>query len=99
MISANIKIVRDEITPMTKKIKQELSKLPRRSLDKFRSLTPIDTGNARNKTKLQSQTTIVGDYPYSQRLDEGWSKQAKEGMTKPFEKWFQEETDKLFRNK
>jgi hypothetical protein len=99
MISANLKITKDEITPAIKKMKEELNKLPNRSLDKFKQLTPIDQGNARRNTRLQGKATIVGDYAYARRLDEGWSKQAPKGMTEPFEKWFQEETDKIFRNK
>lgn len=48
----------------------------------FVSVTPIDKGNARNKTKL-SGDTIHANYPYATRLDTGWSKQAKDGMSKP----------------
>jgi hypothetical protein len=99
MINANIKVVRDEITPALKKMREEIKKLPQRSLTKFKELTPIDKGNARRKTRLQGTDKIVADYPYAQRLDEGWSKQAPKGMTEPFEKWFQQETDKIFRNK
>lgn len=45
--------------------------------------TPIDTGNARSKTRLNG-TEIHADYAYAVRLDNGWSKQFKgQGMTKP----------------
>jgi hypothetical protein len=39
-------------------------------------------GNARRKTKLQGNE-IQADYPYAKRLEEGWSTQAPDGMTKP----------------
>jgi hypothetical protein len=51
---------------------------------KFRQSTPIKTGNARSHTTLdKGSNTIYADYPYAQRLDDGWSKQAPEGMVNP----------------
>ena len=45
--------------------------------------TPIDTGNARRRTKLKNEE-IHADYAYATRLDQGWSKQFQgQGMTKP----------------
>lgn len=44
--------------------------------------TPIRSGNARRNTKKQGKT-INADYPYAQRLEEGYSKQAPNGMTEP----------------
>jgi hypothetical protein len=44
--------------------------------------TPIRSGNARRKTRLQGNT-IDAAYPYAQRLEEGYSKQAPKGMTEP----------------
>tara|TARA_R100000951_G_scaffold30856_1_gene26509 strand:+ start:75 stop:371 length:297 start_codon:yes stop_codon:yes gene_type:complete len=44
--------------------------------------TPIRSGNARNRTKL-NKTTISSKYAYAGRLDEGWSKQAPKGFTDP----------------
>jgi hypothetical protein len=48
----------------------------------FKSVTPIRSGNARRKTKKEGKR-IVADYPYAQRLEEGYSKQAPKGMTEP----------------
>lgn len=48
----------------------------------LRNKTPIDSGNARNKTKRQG-LTIRSKYAYAGRLDEGWSKQAPKGFTDP----------------
>ena len=41
-------------------------------------------GNARRNTRKDHITkTITGDYAYSERLDEGYSKQAPDGMIQP----------------
>lgn len=39
-------------------------------------------GNARRKTVLRGNE-IQANYPYAQRLEEGWSSQAPDGMTEP----------------
>lgn len=44
--------------------------------------TPIKTGNARRNTNLH-QNIIEANYPYATRLDNGYSKQSPDGMTKP----------------
>ncbi len=44
--------------------------------------TPIDTGRARRNTKL-SGDRILAQYPYATRLNQGSSKQAPDGMSKP----------------
>ncbi len=44
--------------------------------------TPIRTGNARRNT-VKSGNDIDANYPYAQRLEEGYSKQAPKGMTEP----------------
>jgi hypothetical protein len=44
--------------------------------------TPLKTGNARRKT-VKSGNDIDANYPYAQRLEEGYSKQAPKGMTEP----------------
>jgi len=53
----------------------------------FYKETPIDKGNARRKTKLNKQKTeIQANYPYAERLDDGYSKQSPQGMSKPAKK-------------
>lgn len=74
------------MTGEIKKIKQELAKVPRQGLAEYQALTPIRTGNARRNTYLANDI-IRADYPYAQRLDEGYSKQAPRGMTQPWELW------------
>ena len=48
----------------------------------FRAITPIRSGNARRNTFL-SKNEIEANYPYARRLDDGYSSQARDGMTKP----------------
>jgi hypothetical protein len=87
MIGIKIK-TSDGIGIRLRGIVKELSQLPDEALNKFRELTPIRTGNARRRTRLQNRHTIKADYHYATDLDDGKSKQAKQGMTKPFAAWF-----------
>jgi hypothetical protein len=48
----------------------------------FVQTTPRRSGNAQNSTDLLGNT-IVADYKYAQRLDQGYSRQAPKGMTGP----------------
>ena len=48
----------------------------------FRSITPIDTGNAKRKTNTRGKV-IRADYGYASKLDEGYSRQAPNGMSDP----------------
>jgi hypothetical protein len=68
------------------KLTKQLDKLAPESVKKagayFKRITPKDTGNARNKTKTKG-TTIEANYGYAGRLDEGWSRQAPDGMSDP----------------
>lgn len=85
----------DQISNDLKKKKVGLQALPEQSLAKFRSLTPIDTGNARRRTTLKNKDTISADYPYAVPLDNGHSKQAPKGMTEPFQQWLKQRLDFL----
>lgn len=55
----------------------------------FRKITPFKTGNAKRNTFL-NKDTIEAVYPYARRLDEGYSPQARDGMTRPTEKYVQD---------
>lgn len=55
----------------------------------FRSVTPIQSGNARRNTHLRGDE-IRADYAYATRLDTGWSRQAPNGMSEPTTKFIQE---------
>ena len=48
----------------------------------FRDETPIRSGTARSKTRRTGKG-VLADYPYADRLDNGWSKQAPDGMSTP----------------
>lgn len=63
-----------------------LSKIPKTLIkeagDYFRNITPVKTGNARNSTYLGGNV-IRAAYPYASRLDDGYSRQAPDGMVEP----------------
>jgi hypothetical protein len=61
----------------------------------FKKTTPIDTGNARRSTDLQGNV-IDADYPYATRLNNGWSKQAPNGMTEPTIKYIRRQVKRTF---
>jgi hypothetical protein len=48
----------------------------------FKTITPKDTGYAKANT-TKTAKSIIANYQYASYLDEGWSKQAPDGMTKP----------------
>lgn len=96
MISVDIKID-DQVKQLTNRIRRDLQKYPQEAEAEFKSLTPIRSGNARRRTNLRGNDTIVADYAYAERLDNGWSKQAPGGMTRPFAKWVQNKVRQIFR--
>lgn len=55
--------------------------------------TPIVTGNARKNTKLAGEK-ISAQYPYAQRLDQGYSNQAPNGMSAPTIEYIKKYIDK-----
>jgi len=77
-----IRLKTNRIRPHLQKVDRRLSKVAPEAHKFFVSETPIRTGNARRKTRLQGKI-IKADYPYAKRLDEGWSRQSPEGMSKP----------------
>lgn len=56
--------------------------LTRVAYDYFKKITPVKSGNARAHTTM-SGNEIRAEYPYAKRLDNGWSKQAPNGMVQP----------------
>lgn len=89
-----IKQTRNEIAPRLISIDRQLKEIPRKGHTYFVSVTPKDTGNAKNKTKLV-QDTIKAEYPYATRLDRGYSKQAPQGMSKPTISYLQQLVRKI----
>jgi len=99
MIKVSVKVSKNAFTPAVKNMTQALSALPTQGLKEFQRLTPIDSGNARNRTIL-TQNEIQADYPYAQRLDNNWSKQTKgQGIVAPFTRWWQAQLKRIARIK
>ena len=78
----SVKLLRNQLTPSARKMARGLKQLPIFAFDAFVGFTPFRSGNAINKTKLRG-TVIEANYPYAKRLDKGYSKQARRGMTEP----------------
>ena len=85
MIKIDTKVT-NNISKYINDIKKDLAKIPQEAHKEFVQLTPIDQGNARRRTTL-NKDVITANYPYAQRLDSGYSKQAPKGMVKPLEQW------------
>lgn len=86
----------NEITNRLKKI-QEATRpevLASEGYKTFKPVTPIDTGNARRSTSVQGDT-IHANYAYATRLNNGYSKQARDGMVTPTIAAVQRYIDKL----
>jgi hypothetical protein len=88
----------NKMTSSLQKIQKKLDNLPKEAFTEFVKDTPIRSGNARRKTKLQG-STITADYAYAKRLDNGYSKQAPKGMTKPTEDFIQKRTQQILKGK
>jgi len=78
-----LKVISRAIAAKLNRRQQQVSKIPQKAYEFFKGITPKKTGNARKNTSLQNKTIIEADYPYANRLDKGWSKQAPDGMSQP----------------
>ena len=99
MIQVSVRRTEDGIGLRLNQISKDLNQLPAEATVKMKELTPIDTGNARRRTQLRNKTTIKADYPYAVPLDNGHSKQAPIGMTKPLFVWLKNKTDLIILRK
>ena len=86
------------MTPSLKRITNALDKLPKEAYDFFKGETPIKTGNARRRTRLQGEV-IKADYDYATELDAGKSRQAPEGMSKPTEEYITKRVKQIMRKR
>lgn len=77
-----LKLKKSQINPQLRRVRGRFNKVPKEAHKFFVKTTPIDTGNARRRTRLQG-TTIKANYPYVKPLDDGHSRQAPGGMVKP----------------
>lgn len=92
----SIRITKNKISPSLNRIQRDLEKLPMLAYAEFVKNTPVRNGNARRQTKLVGKE-IRAQYPYAQRLDEGYSKQSPRGMSQPTEEYVQRQTDRIMR--
>jgi hypothetical protein len=81
-----VRITRNRITPSIGKITARFNQLPKDAYNYWKNITPIRTGNAKRRTRLQG-SKIKANYNYAVPLDEGWSRQAPRGMSKPTEEF------------
>jgi len=92
--------IKNDITPMTKKLAKQLDNISTDAYDYFVAQTPIKTGNARRNTDLDKpKDTIYADYDYAGRLDAGASRQAPKGMIEPTQRFIQREFDRIIKGK
>lgn len=91
-----IKLVNNGITASLRRIQSQLDKLPQEAYNFWVRGTPKDTGRARRSTKLKGNE-IQARYPYAERLDTGWSKQAPDGMSEPTGKFIEARLKKIMR--
>lgn len=88
----------DNITSSIKRVIAKLKLVPQDAFKEFVKDTPIRSGNARRNTKLNG-STIEANYAYAKRLDEGWSNQSPDGMTKPTEAFVQKRVATILRGR
>ena len=83
-IKANIK----PFESLKKRIQTEFAAIPPAAFVFFEKETPIRTGNARRNTQLKGNE-IQANYAYAQSLDDGYSRQAPQGMSNPTERYIE----------
>jgi hypothetical protein len=106
MIDVNTKFD-DQITPGIERLQRRLLReYPVDAVEEYKKLTPRRGGNARRNTRLGGTTRIELNYPYGEVLDQGrqrqgnkttGSRQAPQGMTRPFIKWISQWLNRNFR--
>lgn len=87
----------DSVTKQLAGVKNGLKNLSKDALVEMQKLTPIRTGNARRNT-IRSGDTLIANYPYAGKLDEGSSNQAPDGITKPLDEWVRKEVDRIIKD-
>lgn len=71
------------INAAIRRIERELPGIASDAHKEFVKKTPVDSGNARRRTAFRNGNTIDARYNYANRLNQGWSRQADNGMTDP----------------
>lgn len=94
-MSKSVKVT-DNLTKKLERQSREVATLLSDAHDEFVKLTPKRSGNARRHTAMKG-TVIHANYPYADRLDDGYSKQAPRGMIEPFQQWLKNRLDRILR--
>lgn len=79
-----IRTTKNSITASLNRIVSQLDKLPQDAYQFWKDTTPVKSGNARRRTRLQGRK-IKANYNYAVPLDKGRSIQAPQGMSAPTE--------------
>lgn len=93
-----LKRITNRIQPNLNRKRSRIQRIAKEGYKYFKKITPIDSGNARRKTDYEDTnfgSRITANYPYAVRLDNGYSKQAKEGMSKPTVKFMKQLARKI----
>lgn len=83
------RITQGNLSRRARQLTQAFESLPGDAHKQFQSITPIDTGRARQSTDIRGNE-IQANYPYANRLNEGYSRQARNGMTNPTIEWIRQ---------
>jgi hypothetical protein len=92
-----IKVDTKDFDQMMRQLKELPGSVMKKAEPRMKRSTPVDSGNARSKTRLKGDTKIVADYGYAGRLDDGWSKQSPKGFTEPTEDFIEDEVTRQIR--
>jgi hypothetical protein len=87
------KVNKSSVDRQFAKLETALKGLTEAAYKEFVKNTPVRSGNARRRTRLDADK-IIADYPYSQRLEDGYSSQARRGMIEPTEQFIQQEVER-----
>lgn len=92
----SVKVNRKDFDKLLKQLPRGSNKAWRDTGDFYKDITPIDTGNARKRTRT-TNNKIKANYAYADSLDSGWSDQAPRGMTDPSLEYYEEQITKMVR--
>ena len=84
-----VRISRNTLTLSLNRIEARLTRLPQDAYNYWKGITPVKSGNARRRTKLQGRK-IKTMYGYAVPLDKGSSTQAPQGMSEPTERYIKQ---------
>ena len=84
-MSVTLKV--NTMTSSLKRMQKKLNQVPKEAYQEFVDETPIQG------------KTINANYPYAKRLDEGYSNQSPDGMTKPTEAFIKKRVAAILRGK